>query len=231
MLSFLVWARQLIKFQAKMKLMKSLFPDPRQSTPEGLVAVGGDLSVNTLKDAYSRGIFPWPQEGLPMLWFSPDPRGVLDFSELHVGRSLQKWLKANVDLKVTCNQATQKVIQACRQKKRPGQAGTWILPEMETAYTELNKNGWGISIEIWREENLVGGIYGVLASAPSGKYFSAESMFYSVSNASKLALLELVRELKKRGLTWMDLQMVTDVSSQFGAKLISRDEFLKRLGV
>ncbi len=217
--------------QGKNNKMNSIFPNPRHATPDGLVAVGGQLDIEILKEAYSQGIFPWPQEGLPMLWFSTDPRGVLDFSDLHIGRSFQKWRKSNADLLVTCNQAARAVIEKCRLQKRPGQSGTWILPEMEEIYAQMIDVGWGLSIEIWRDQNLVGGIYGVLAKTAAGPYFSAESMFYSISNASKLALIELIKVLQARGLKWMDVQMVTDVSSQFGAKLIPRDEFLHRIGV
>jgi leucyl/phenylalanyl-tRNA--protein transferase len=206
--------------------------NPRMATPEGLVAVGGNLEVETLQEAYRLGIFPWPQEGLPLLWFSPDPRGVLDFKELHIPRSLRKWERKQTDLHYTVNQAFPEVIRACRLQKRTGQQGTWILPEMEQAYLSLFAEGQILSLEVRRGAKLIGGIYGVLALNGHGKlHFSGESMFHHEANASKLAFIQLVRHLEKQGLAWMDIQMLTEVTTSLGAKYISREEFLKRLGV
>lgn len=205
----------------------SLFPDPRTATPEGLVAVGGHLSVPVLREAYDQGIFPWPQEGYPMLWFSPDPRGILDFSDLHLSHSFKKWLrKENSELVFTVNRAFDQVIRECQQQPRPGQDGTWILPSMVLAYQKMFAAGRALSGECWYQGELVGGIYGVRAE----KYFSAESMFHRKSNASKYALLKMVEHLKAQGETWMDIQMVTEASSALGGKLISREEFLSRIG-
>lgn len=205
--------------------------NPRMSTPEGLVAVGGNLEVATLAEAYRLGIFPWPQEGLPLLWFSPDPRGVLDFSDLHIPRSLKKWQRQHAHWRLTVNQAFPEVIRQCRLQKREGQLGTWILPEMEKAYLELFKAGKILSLEIWEESELIGGIYGVLIKNASGQlHFSGESMFHLRTNASKIAFIEMVEHLKGLGLQWMDIQMLTDVTQALGGKYIPREEFLGRIG-
>lgn len=207
--------------------MDEIFPDPRTATEEGLVAVGGPLSVEVLREAYGLGIFPWPQEGYPMLWFSPDPRGVIDFSDLHVPRSLAKFQKQHSHFRFSVNEAFDAVIAGCRDQERPGQSGTWILPPMVMAYRRLFAEGHVLSVECWEQDELLGGIYGVL----SDEYFSAESMFHRRNNVSKLCLLQLVEELKTRGFTWMDVQMVTPVVESLGGKYISREEFLKRIGV
>lgn len=203
------------------------FPDPRTASPEGLVAVGGNLTVELLKEAYSEGIFPWPQEGYPMLWFSPDPRGVLDFAELHINRSLDKWLrKEGPRLRFTVSQAFDQVIEGCKEQKRPGQESTWILPVIVSSYQRLFAAGHILSGECWEGDELIGGIYGVL----SDKYFSAESMFYKKPNASKYCFLKMVEHLQRMGHQWMDIQMVTEVTSSLGGKLIAREEFLGRIG-
>lgn len=205
----------------------SQFPDPRSASPEGLVAVGGTLTVDLLTEAYENGIFPWPQEGYPMLWFSPEPRGILDFEELHINRSLEKWLrKEEPKLTFTVNQAFDAVIEGCKDQKRPGQESTWILPVIVASYQRMFAAGKIISGECWENGELVGGIYGVL----SEKYFSAESMFYKKPNASKYGFIKLVEHLKNLGHEWMDIQMVTEVTSSLGGKLISREDFLKRIG-
>lgn len=215
-----------------MTMEDEVFPDPRQASPEGVVAIGGSIKLETLLESYSKAIFPWPQEGYPLLWFSPDPRGVLDFADLHVPTSFRKWLRSKAPAySVKINHEPQEIIKQCRLRKRPGQAGTWILPEMEKVYAQLIKSGHGISVSIYREQQLVGGIYGVLADAPSGRYFSAESMFYKESNCSKLAFYKLIEELQNKGLKWMDVQMLTDVTESFGGVYISKEEFLERLGL
>lgn len=218
-------------------MMQELFPNPRHSTPEGLVAVGGSLTVSALKEAYSKGIFPWPQEGLPMLWFSPDPRGVLDFSELHIPKSLKKFAKKNSHWKFTFNRAFTLVIQSCSQQSRRGpngelQNGTWIIPEVQTAYRQMFEQGHILSCECWEGENLIGGIYGMLTLLKNGQLlFSGESMFYKKSNASKMAFWHLIQHLQAQGHRWIDIQMVTEVTQMFGGKYIPREEFLQRIGV
>lgn len=201
------------------------FPDPRSADPDGLVCVGGNLQVETLIRAYSQGIFPWPQGNLPLLWFSPDPRGVLDFEELHVSRSLNRFLKRN-PFHVTRNHCFEEVIRQCALAPRDHH-GTWIRSDMVEAYVKLHKAGYGLSVECWNGEQLVGGIYGVWVN----DFFSGESMFFLQSNASKVALLELIAWLKEKGLSWMDIQMLTPVLEAMGGKYINQDDFLERIGV
>lgn len=202
------------------------FPDPRFTTPEGLVAIGGAWEADTLESAYGKGIFPWPQEGLPILWFCPDPRGVLDFDDFHVPASLRKFARRQ-NLVFTVDRAFREVMEACRAQPRPGQDGTWILAEMVPAYAELARRGKALSLEVWEDGVLVGGIYGVLVQG----LFSGESMFHSRPNASKMALWKMVEHLRGLGHRWMDIQMVTPVTEAFGGKYIPRDEFLRRRGL
>lgn len=199
------------------------FPEPRETFAEGLVAIGGRVDVGTLYHAYRRGIFPWPQENLPMLWFSPEQRGVLFFDQLRVPRSLQRSQRRTPDLRLTLDQAFVEVVEACRLQKRPGQAGTWILPEMVEAYRRFHEAGFAHSVEVWRGDNLVGGVYGVFVEG----VFSGESMFHRETDASKKALLFLIDHLRQRGVQWMDTQMVTPVVAALGGTLIPRDQFLR----
>lgn len=206
------------------------FPNPHEATIEGIIAVGGKLSVETLIQSYSLGIFPWPHPGYPLLWFCPDERGVLDFKDLHLPKSFKKWLKKNkYNYEITINKNFLQVIKECRLQKRAGQSGTWITREMEKIYTELHSAGYAVSLEVWNKstKQLAGGIYAV----QSEKYFSCESMFFHESNCSKLALVSFVEHLVSLGHTWMDIQMVSDVSGQFGGKLIDKTSFLERIGV
>lgn len=193
--------------------------------PEGIIAVGGKLDVGTLYHAYSRGIFPWPQEGYPILWFSPEKRGIIDFKKLKISKSFDKFLKKSPRWEVTINSDFRLVIESCARAQRPGQQGTWILPAMKKAYVDFHDAGFAISLEV-REDNIViGGIYGVLVRG----LFSAESMFYKKNNASKFALLSLIKYLQAEGHEWMDIQMLTAVTESFGGEYVSRDEFLKKL--
>lgn len=200
------------------------FPDPSLPWAEGLVAVGGVPDVGTLYHAYRRGIFPWPQEGVPMLWFCPEERGVLFFDELHVPRRLKASLK-DPGLHFSMNRAFAEVIHACRHQVRPGQPGTWILPEIEQAYVRFHRAGFAHSFEAWRGDVLVGGLYGVLVEG----VFSGESMFHTETDASKKAFLHAVDFLKNEGLEWMDTQMVTPVVASFGGRLIPKAEYLRLL--
>jgi leucyl/phenylalanyl-tRNA---protein transferase len=203
------------------------FPDPSMAGPDGVVMVGGELNRDTLFEAYSRGIFPWPHDGMPLLWFSPARRGVLDFAKLHVPRSLVKFRKRCL-WKFTKDQAFKQVMEGCAQAERPDEKGTWITPAMIAAYVDFHKAGLAHSVECWDESGaLIGGFYGVEV----GGVFSGESMFYLKPNASKLCWLWLIEDLKSRGQTWMDIQMVTPHSRAWGGKYIARAEYLKRLRV
>lgn len=207
--------------------LRRIFSEPRAATMEGVIAAGGRLKPDLLIYAYEHGIFPWPHEGYPLLWFCPDERGVIDFAELHVPRSFQKWLRKSAgQYTVTMNLRFQEVLRNCKVQKRKGQAGTWITPEIEKNYLELFQCGHAFSLEVMRGQELVGGIYGV----QSERYFSCESMFHTEDNTSKLALFELIRYLQGIGHNWMDIQMVTEVCESFGGKLISKAEFLSRIG-
>ncbi len=209
-----------------------LFPNPEEfSSPEGLVYVGGSMDAPTLLNAYQNGIFPWPHENYPWLWFSPPERGILEFREIHIQKSLKKFRKNHSHWTWTLNKNFKGVMIECQKQTRPGQLGTWIFDEMIPAYSDLCEQGAALSLEVWAptssSQEMVAGIYGVLLP----NYFSAESMFYKKSNASKLAFWLLIEELQKRGYFWMDLQMVTPVTKSFGAKLISRKDFLKKVTV
>lgn len=201
------------------------FPDPRDTLAEGILAIGGLLDVGTLYTAYSMGIFPWPQPGLPMLWFSPEQRGILDFRDFHVPESLRRFRNRHPEIEFTVNQDFQEVLEECSKQPRPGQDGTWITGQMKRAYLEFFKAGYGMSVEVREHNELIGGIYGVLVEG----VFSGESMFYKKPNASKLALWRLVEVLSEQGHEWIDVQMVTPVVASMGGKLVSRDEYLKML--
>ena len=200
------------------------FPDPRTASPEGIVAIGGDLHPDSIMGAYRQGIFPWPVEKLPLLWFSPPERGVLEFADLHVPRRLAR-VRRQSPLRFTVDQAFAPVIRACADTPRPGQRGTWITAAVAMAYVRLHRMGVAHSVEAWDGHGLVGGIYGVEVDGA----FAAESMFYHQPNASKLALLSLIDHLKARGLDWMDIQTLTPHMARLGGKTISRDEFLAKL--
>lgn len=200
------------------------FPDPRQAGPEGLVAVGGDFEPITLISAYRQGIFPWPVPQETYAWFSPDPRGVLFFEELHLSRRFREELK-KPPFRLSFDEAFPRVIRACAHVPRPGQGGTWITDELVEAYLELHSLGHAHSCEAWDGTRLVGGIYGVEFDG----CFAGESMFFSESGASKHALVHLVRHLAAQGAPWMDIQMVTPHLATFGAREIPREDYLQLL--
>jgi leucyl/phenylalanyl-tRNA--protein transferase len=201
------------------------FPDPRYATPEGVVAIGGDLRPANVLEAYRRGIFPWPiDEALPLIWFCPQERAILEFAGLHVPRSLARERRRTA-FRFTIDTAFGEVIKLCARTPRAGETGTWITAEVIRSYTELHAAGHVHSVEAWEGERLVGGIYGVDADGA----FAGESMFYLRPNASKLALLFLVEHLSARGLEWIDIQMLTPHMERLGARLISRERFLERL--
>lgn len=200
------------------------FPDPREANSEGVVAVGGDLEPQTLITAYRNGIFPWPVSGLPLLWFSPPRRAVLEFTDLHVGRSLAR-ARRRTRFRFTIDQAFPAVIVSCATTPRRGEPGTWITPEMQHAYIRLHHMGIAHSVEVWNGSRLVGGIYGVDVDGA----FAAESMFHLENDASKLALLYLIDHLARAGLDWLDIQVLTPHLARLGAKELDREVFLKKL--
>ena len=171
--------------------------------------------------AYSEGVFPWPTEGLPLLWYFPRKRGILEFKDLHIPRRLHSFLK-NRGWKFSVDEAFSEVIDACSDR---GEDGTWITSEMKAAYCELHRLGHAHSIEVWNGDFLIGGLYGV----DTGGYFAGESMFHRESNASKAALIGAVAFQKMVGRTWMDIQVVSTHTAGFGAKEISRNDFKNRL--
>ena len=199
------------------------FPDVKKATPEGLVAVGGNLSPKRLLSAYRQGIFPWYSENQPIFWWSLDPRGIIPLDDFHVGATLIKVLKRKI-FEIKINTAFEDVMRACAVRSDGSESG-WITEEMILAYTELYRLGNAHSIESWRNGKLVGGVYGIAI----GGLFAAESMFYLESNASKIALTALVERMKETGFTLFDCQMVTNVTKRMGAIEISREEYLKQL--
>jgi len=202
----------------------SRFPDPRYVRGD-VVAIGDDLRVETLRDAYRHGIFPWPHEELELIpWFSPRRRAVIFFHELHVGRTLRKSMK-RAGLTFTIDRDFAAVIQACSDAPRPGQDGTWIEPEIVEAYLRFHQSGDAHSVEVWQDDELVGGLYGVDA----GGVFTGESMFHRAPDASKLALLFLIEHLQERGGTWIDCQVMTPHMEALGAREIPRSKFLDLL--
>jgi len=203
--------------------MQSRFPDPRFARSD-VVAVGEDLRVETLRDAYRHGIFPWPHDEVPLPWFSPRRRTVILFDELHVGRTLRKAQKRS-DFTYTIDRAFADVIRECASTPRPEQDGTWIGPSIIEAYTRFHTAGDAHSIEVWRGEELVGGLYGIDA----GGVFTGESMFHRETDASKLALLFLIDHLRDRGATWLDCQVMTPHMEAAGAREITRARFLDML--
>jgi leucyl/phenylalanyl-tRNA--protein transferase len=198
-----------------------LFPDPELAEPDGLLAVGGDLSVNRLLLAYSHGIFPWYSDDTPILWYSPHERFVLYSNELKISKSMRQVLRSG-RFTVTTNKAFEQVIQACATAAREGQDGTWITTEMQQAYINLHRQGNAHSYEVWQEQELVGGLYGVAV----GPVFCGESMFSRVSNASKTALITLVQS---NNYQLIDCQLHTEHLESMGARHISRKEYLQVL--
>ncbi len=199
------------------------FPHPELAEPEGLLAVGGDLSPQRLLLAYSLGIFPWYNEGEPLLWWSPDPRCVLFPDELKISRSLAKLLRRQA-FRVTINRSFAAVIDACAAQ-RQHREGTWLTAEMREAYCRLHALGYAHSVEAWREGLLVGGLYGICL----GRCFFGESMFFTEANASKVTFATLIRQLRKQGFALVDCQLPSDHLTSFGARLLPRSEFLQHL--
>ena len=203
----------------------TVMPDPALAEPSGLLAVGGDLSPDRLLNAYATGVFPWFEQGQPILWWSPDPRLVLDPEHLHVSRSLRKTARSG-RFEVRFDTAFSSVIRACAKKRRPGQKGTWITPSMIAGYERLFERGDAHCAEAWRDGQLVGGLYGVGV----GGAFFGESMFADEPDASKVAFLGLLEFLFARGIDLVDCQVTTSHLQSFGAYELPRARFLERLG-
>ena len=201
-----------------------IFPPPDYADPSGLLAVGGDLSNERLLEAYRLGIFPWYSDDQPILWWSPDPRLVLDLNDFKISRSLRKILKREI-FQVTLDHAFEEVIRACAVVPREAQNGTWITNEMLKAYVNLHGLGYAHSVESWFGGKLAGGLYGVSL----GKCFFGESMFHLETDASKVALATLVEKLRSWDFHFIDSQMTTEHMLRLGAKELPRRIFLKRL--
>jgi leucyl/phenylalanyl-tRNA--protein transferase len=199
------------------------FPDATLADDDGLLAVGGDLSMERLLAAYESGIFPWYDDGFPPMWWSPNPRAIIEQGQLHVSRSLRRRLR-RMPWSVTVNRAFRQVMQqaGCSREE-----GTWILPEMIEAYAQLHDRGHAHSFEVWERSHLVGGLYGV----QRGALFAAESMFHTRTDASKVALAASVLLLFATGTTLFDVQFLTTHLASMGAGEVSRDDYLQRLSV
>jgi leucyl/phenylalanyl-tRNA--protein transferase len=196
------------------------FPDPRHAEPDGLLAVGGDLSFERLLTAYAHGIFPWYNDNTPILWWSPEPRPIICPSEVHLSRSLRRLLRKKL-FTVTMDTVFPRVIRHCAEVGRPQGEGTWLLPEMIEAYENLFDEGLAHSVEVWRNEELVGGLYGVSL----GGAFFGESMFHLEPNASKVGLAHLCRTLEKWEFHFIDCQQSTPHILSMGAVEVSREKF------
>ena len=205
---------------------KLWFPNPENATADGLLAIGGDLSVERLLLAYNSGIFPWFEDDQPILWWSPNPRMILFPEKFKISKSFQKTLN-NEKFKITFNQNFAEVIKNCASVPRKGQPGTWITEEMQEAYNRLHRIGRAVSIEVWEDETLVGGLYGV--DLPERKVFCGESMFSLVSDASKVAFYYLSENVKSKNYKFIDCQIYNEHLESLGAEEMGRDEFLTLL--
>ena len=198
-----------------------IFPNPELAEPDGLLAVDGDLSTERLLLAYRSGIFPWYSDETPILWYAPHERFVLYPEELNISSSMNRFLRKGL-FKVTMDTCFEKVIEACSTVEREGQDGTWITDDMKNAYIDLHKQGFARSVEVWQQDELVGGMYGV----PIGKIFCGESMFSKVSNASKTSLIHLCQS----GLyNLIDCQVYTDHLASMGARMIPQKDYMALL--
>lgn len=203
---------------------KIAFPPPELADDDGLLAVGGDLSVDRLMLAYSMGIFPWYSGNSPILWWSPNPRLVLFPQELKVSRTLRQTVKKGL-YRVTSNVAFEDVIRSCAAIPRKGQEGTWITEDMIRAYIRLHQAGYAHSIEAWAGGELAGGFYGIIL----GRAFFGESMFAKKSDASKVAFVTYVTQLAEKDFAMIDCQVATDHLKRFGAREIPRADFMEHL--
>ncbi|MEX1382153.1 leucyl/phenylalanyl-tRNA--protein transferase [Lutibacter sp.] len=201
-----------------------VFPPVHLADKDGLLAIGGDLSLERLLLAYKSGIFPWYNSGEPIIWYSPNLRMVLFPKDLKISKSMKQIIRKN-EYKITFNQNFKAVISNCKTIKRDGQGGTWITDEMQDAYLKLHEKGIAKSVEVWLENELVGGLYGI----DLGAVFCGESMFSKISNTSKLAFIYLVQKLEKENYKLIDCQVYNPHLESLGADEISREEFLKFL--
>ena len=195
-------------------------PDPARAPAHGLVAAGGDLEPGTILAAYRGGIFPWPDREAELLWWSPDPRAILPLDGFHESRSLRRKRRL-ARFHITADRACRDVIKACADRPE----GTWIIPSMIAAYSRLHELGWVHSIEVWHDEKLVGGLYGVAI----GGFFAAESMFHAESDASKIAVATFVEHLRKASFELLDVQFRTDHLASLGVVEIPRRTYMARL--
>jgi leucyl/phenylalanyl-tRNA--protein transferase len=200
---------------------KLYFPPVEEASYEGVLAVGGDLSTERLLLAYNSGVFPWFESDEPVLWWSPSERMVVNPQDYKVKKSLRNIINRDI-FKVTFNQNFEEVITNCQQVKRVGQNGTWITQDMINAYCELHKQGHAMSVEVWQNEELVGGLYGV----DLGTVFCGESMFSLVPNSSKVAFVKLIEHLKEKNYRLLDCQVHNDHLEKLGAFEISRESFM-----
>jgi leucyl/phenylalanyl-tRNA--protein transferase len=201
-----------------------IFPPPHLAEPEGLLAIGGDLSADRLLNAYRSGVFPWYESGGPILWWSPDPRTVLFPDELRVSQRLRRTIRSG-RFEVRYDTAFTQVVRGCAETPRRHEDGTWITPEMQAAYIRLHALGHAHCMEAWRDGALVGGVYGVRV----GRCFCGESMFHTATDASKVALVALVERLAAEGVGLIDCQVKSEHVVRLGAREVPRDEFLMHL--
>ncbi len=200
------------------------FPDLDEADESGLLAIGGDLSIDRLKLAYSKGIFPWYEKGMPILWWSPDPRMVLFPDKMIISHSLKQSIKKQ-QFTITIDTAFEEVIKNCAKTPRRGEKGTWITREMKNAYSDLHKAGFAHSAEAWLDGELVGGLYGVAI----GKAYFGESMFHHVTNASKVAFYHLVEKLSTWDFKIIDAQVYTNHLESLGGEMIPRSQYIQIL--
>lgn len=205
-------------------LIRDDFPDPRQADASGLVGLGGNFSPPMLLKAYAKGIFPWPSEEIDLIWFSPDPRMLLRPQEVHKSRNLRRKLRRG-ELTVTFDQAFEAVIVACGEVQGREKGGTWIVEELQESFRELHRQGLAHSVEVWREDKLVGGLYGLSL----GAMFCGESMFHLEDEASKIAFVALAEKLAEWDFLFLDCQVYSEHLARLGAREWPREEFLTEL--
>lgn len=204
----------------------SIFPPVETANEDGLLAIGGNLDVSTLVEAYSNGVFPWPvSKDFPLTWFAPDPRGIIETSSYKTPKSLKKFM-AKRPYDVVFNKDFDEIIDRCANAKRKHESGTWINEDIIKGYRLMFRSGQAYSVGAYDDGELVGGLYGACV----GEIISGESMFFEKDNASKVALITLIERLKQRGVPFLDTQMVTPVVASLGGKEVPRSEFMKKIG-